>query len=109
MFDLLDIRLGADAHRCIEADGLTPEAIRCMPAAAGGPKGLALLPFDRLFAREWLPRVRALELVGASIGAWRMASLAQDDPVAALDRLQYAYVRGQNYDKRPSPSQVAAV
>ncbi len=80
-----------------------------MPAAAGGPKGLALLPFDRLFAREWLPRVRSMELVGASIGAWRMASLAQDDPVAALDRLQHAYVREQNYDERPSPSQVASV
>jgi hypothetical protein len=109
MFELLDIRLGAEARRRIEADGLAPEDIRCMPAAAGGPKGLALLPFDRLFAREWLPRVRSMELVGASIGAWRMASLAQDDPFAALDRLQHAYVRGQNYGERPSPSQVASV
>jgi hypothetical protein len=103
VFDLLDIRLGAEARRRIEADGLAPDDIRCMPAAAGGPKGLALLPFDRLFAREWLPRVRSMELIGASIGAWRMASLAQDDPFAALDRLQHAYVRGQDYGERPSP------
>jgi hypothetical protein len=109
VFNLLDIRLGAEARRRIAGDGLAPESIRCMPAAAGGPKGLALLPFDRLFAREWLPRVRSMELVGASIGAWRMASLAQADPLAALDRLQHAYVRQQNYDERPSPSQVALV
>jgi Patatin-like phospholipase len=109
VFDLLDIRLGAEARRRIECDGLRPSDITCIPAAAGGPKGLALLPFDRLFAREWLPRVRGVELIGASIGAWRMASLAQADPLAALDRLQHAYVREQNYDERPSPSQVAVI
>jgi hypothetical protein len=108
LFSLLDIRLGAEARRRIERDGLRPEDIACMPAAAGGPKGLALLPFDRLFAREWLPRVRA-EFIGASIGAWRMASIVQADPIAALDRLQHAYVREQNYAERPSPAQVAAV
>jgi len=109
VFNLLDIRLGDEARRRIEGDGLAPGSVRCMPAAAGGPKGLALLPFDRLFAREWLPRVQSMELVGASIGAWRMAALAQGDPLAALDRLQHAYVREQNYDERPSPSRVAAV
>jgi hypothetical protein len=80
-----------------------------MPAAAGGPKGLALLPFDRLFASEWLPRLESIELVGASIGAWRMACLAQHDPHAALARLQQAYVREQNYEERPAPSRVATV
>jgi len=36
-----------------------------------------------------------------------MAALAQPDPVAALDRLQSAYVRDQNYSERPSPQDVA--
>jgi predicted acylesterase/phospholipase RssA len=107
--DLLDIRLGASARLRIERDGLAPERVVCMPAAAGGPKGLALLPFDRLFAREWLPQMRRVEFLGASIGAWRMACLAQHDPLAALDRLQHAYVHDQNYAPRPSPTQVAAV
>jgi hypothetical protein len=106
---LLDIRLGREAKRHIESHGLGPQHIACIPAAAGGPKGLALLPFDRLFAREWLPRITRLELIGASIGAWRAAALAQPDALAALDRLQHAYVREQNYSDRPSPSQVAAV
>ncbi len=109
MFELLDIRLGVQARRRIAQEGLRPDAVTCMPAAAGGPKGLALLPFDHLFARELLPRISRLELIGASIGAWRMASLAQRDPQAALDRLQHAYVRQQNYDSRPTPAQVAAV
>jgi hypothetical protein len=106
---LLDIRVGAEARRHIEAYGLAPQDIACIPAAAGGPKGLALLPLDRRIAREWLPRAHRVEFIGASIGAWRLAALAQDEPLAALDRLQHAYVREQNYPHRPTPTQVAAV
>jgi hypothetical protein len=106
--DVLDIRLGAAARRHIETQGIAPHDIACMPAAAGGPKGLALLPFDRWFARSWLPRMPRVELIGASIGAWRMAALARPDAPDALDRLQHAYVREQNYPHRPSPAAVAA-
>ena len=69
---------------------------------------MALFPFDRLFAREWLPQIDRLELIGASIGAWRMAALAQSDALTALDRLQQVYVHEQNYPPRPSRAQVAA-
>ena len=46
-----------------------------------------------------------MHLVGASIGAWRMATACLNDPVAALQRLEDAYVR-QHYEvprakKRP--------
>lgn len=104
----LEIRLGREAWRHIEARGLAPRDIGCIPAAAGGPKGMALFPFDRLFAREWLPQIDRLELIGASIGAWRMAALAQSDALTALDRLQQVYVQEQNYPPRPSRAQVAA-
>jgi hypothetical protein len=104
----LDIRLGAVARRHIEERGLTPADVACIPAAAGGPKGLALLPFDRWLAASWLARMPRVELVGASIGAWRMAALARPDAADALDRLQHAYVREQNYPQRPSPAMVAA-
>jgi hypothetical protein len=106
--DTLDIRLGAVARRHIETSGLAPADIACIPAAAGGPKGLALLPFDRWLSAAWLPRMPRVELVGASIGAWRMAALARPDAADALGRLQHAYVREQNYPLRPSPAMVAA-
>jgi hypothetical protein len=67
------------------------------------------VPLDKLLYREWLPRDGTpIELLGASIGAWRMAALAQTDPIAALDRLVHGYVRDQNYAERPSPGDVAA-
>jgi hypothetical protein len=96
---------GAIAH--IEQHGLAPRDIVCIPAAAGGPKGLALLPLDRLLHREWLSRTRSVELIGASIGAWRMAALAQADPLPALERLQHAYVHEQRYQAKPAPLEVS--
>lgn len=102
------LRAGPGARRHVAADGITPADIACIPAAAGGPKGLALLPLDKLLHREWLGRAGAVEFVGASIGAWRMAALAQPDPVPALERLQHAYVRQQDYARRPTPDDVAA-
>jgi hypothetical protein len=102
------VRAGARAAAHVHASGLAPGDIGCVPAAAGGPKGLPLIPLDRrLFdpAHGWL-RDAALELVGASIGAWRMAAAAMPDASAALDRLTDAYV-GQTYPHRPSPREVA--
>jgi hypothetical protein len=101
------VHAGARAAAHVSANGLSPGDIGCVPAAAGGPKGLALIPLDRrLFdpASGWL-RHAALELVGASIGAWRMAAAAMPEPLAALDRLADAYV-GQTYPHRPSPREV---
>lgn len=105
---LISFRAGPGAIEHVAQHGIAPADIACIPAAAGGPKGLALIPFDRLFYREWLTRPGIeVELIGASVGAWRMAALAQPDPLAALDRMQNAYVRDQNYPERPTPRDVA--
>ena len=107
--ELVSFRAGPGALEHVREHGLAPADIACIPAAAGGPKGLALVPFDKLFHREWLgPHAPPVELLGASVGAWRMAALAQPDPIAALDRLQHAYVHDQNYAARPAPQDVAA-
>lgn len=106
--ELLALRAGPRALDHLRRRGLDPADVRAIPGAAGGPKGLALLPLDIRLARDWLPRMARVELAGASIGAWRMAALAQRDPIAALGRLRQAYVRGQNYPKNPSPAEVSA-
>ncbi len=104
-----ELRAGPGALQHVRENGLDPADVACMPAAAGGPKGLALLPLDRCLARDWLPRAPHMELIGASVGAWRMAALAQRDSIAALDRVQYAYVHEQCYDARPTPADVSLV
>jgi hypothetical protein len=104
---LLLLRAGPGAAEHVRANGLAPSDVACIPGAAGGPKGLALIPFDKLLHREWLHDRSGLSFIGASIGAWRMAALAMADPVAALDRLQHGYVYDQNYDRKPTPDEVA--
>ena len=101
---------GPAAARHIAARGLQTHDIAAVAAAAGGPKGLALLPLDRWLFGHWLadcPRPRWL--VGASIGAWRMAAGAQRNPLPAIDRLAHAYLESQRYPRKPSPALVSQV
>jgi len=61
-----------------------------------------------LFGSFLAERSRPLHLVGSSIGAFRLACLAQRDPLAALDRFAEAYF-AQRYPPKPSPELVTRV
>jgi hypothetical protein len=108
----LQIYAGRRALARIREQGLTPADVRVISGAAGGPKGLTLLPLDRFIFGEWLPQsTQPIDLVGASIGAWRMAAACLPEPVAALEKLQHDYIH-QQYDvppgkKRPSPEHIS--
>jgi hypothetical protein len=104
----LHIYAGPRARAAIAQRGLLPEHIATIPGAAGGPKGLILGPLDRYLFGEWLPRSeQPIDLVGASIGAWRMATACLDDPVAAFERLEHDYVH-QHYELAPGQKRVTA-
>ena len=110
----LCIHAGPRALRLLAQEGLQPGHVRVIPGAAGGPKGLVLGPLDRFLFGEWLPQSRQpIDLVGASIGAWRMATACLDAPVAAFRRLERDYI-AQHYalapgQKRPTPEAVSAL
>jgi hypothetical protein len=109
----LHLYAGAVARQAIARDGLQPSDIGTIPAAAGGPKGLLLGPLDRFLFGEWLPRsTQPINLVGASIGSWRMATACLNDPVGAFERLEHDYIH-QHYElepgqKRPGAAVVSA-
>ncbi len=105
-FDTLSIRAGRTALQRLRGGGLVPADIAAVAAAAGGPKGLALVALDQLLFGQWLAGVRGLELVGASVGAWRMACAAQSDPVTASTRFAETYVE-QRFSRRPGPDEVS--
>ena len=108
----LHIYAGPVARRAIAQNGLSPQDIRTIPAAAGGPKGLLLGALDRFIFGEWLSgSTQPIDLVGASIGAWRMATACLDQPVSAFERLEYDYIH-QHYEtalgqKRPTAAMVS--
>lgn len=109
----LRIYAGPKALAHIQQEGLRPQDIGLIPGAAGGPKGLILGPLDRFIFGQWLPQSsQSVHLVGASIGAWRMASACLIDPVEAFERLERDYIH-QNYAlptgrTRPLPRDVSA-
>lgn len=108
----LRIHAGPVARQHLERHGLAPSHVRVIPAAAGGPKGLILGPLDRFLFGDWLPRSgQPVDLVGASIGAWRMATACLQQSVAAFERLEHDYIH-QAYDlppgqKRPTAAHVS--
>jgi hypothetical protein len=109
----LAIYAGPKALQHLEANGLQAQDVRVIPGAAGGPKGLLLGPLDRFLFGQWLTTSdQAIDLVGASIGAWRMATACLPQPVKELQGLEQAYIH-QHYElqpgqTRPTSSQVSA-
>ena len=96
----------------MRATGLSPQDVKVIPGAAGGPKGLILGPLDRFIFGDWLAQsTHEVHLVGASIGAWRMATACLADPVTAFQRLETDYIQ-QDYElapgqKRPTAAHVS--
>ena len=107
MATALTLRAGPRALQRIQSEGLRPEMISHIPAAAGGPKWLVLGRLDRVVFGDWLHKAPAPILgIGASAGAWRLACAAQADVSAAFDRFEQAYVE-QHYASRPSAAEVS--
>lgn len=106
----LHIHAGPRALAHLREHGLRPADVHLVPAAAGGPKGLILNHLDRDLFGRWLPLAPAthqLHLVGASIGAWRMATAMMPDPIGQFERLARDYI-AQNYPVEPGQSRPTA-
>lgn len=104
----LHIHAGPKALAHIQQHGLEPAHIGVIPGAAGGPKGLILGALDRFIFGHWLAQSQqAVDLVGASIGAWRMATACLDAPIEAFEALEDAYIQ-QHYAVLPGQKKVTA-
>ncbi len=108
----LAIYAGPKAREHLQRYGFLPQHVGVIPGAAGGPKGLILGPLDRFIFGQWLPQSHQfVDLVGASIGAWRMATACLNDSAHALVRLEKDYI-AQHYElapgqRKPSAHQVS--
>ena len=98
----LRLYAGARALAQLRRHGaLRPAQVGTIAAAAGGPKGLILGPLDRFIFGHWLSAsAQPVDLIGASIGAWRLAAACLPDAQAALWALQDGYIHDE---LRPAP------
>jgi len=95
----LKLIAGKTARERIERDGLTPDLIRMVLGASGGPKWLILLGLDRFILGDWLPEAsQKIDLVGSSIGGWRMTNAAHPDPGKFLERFVELYFQFRKSD-----------
>jgi hypothetical protein len=97
MMKALRIYAGPAARKHIEQHGLRPAGHQRHPRRGGraqgpDPRAARPLPVRRVAAAIDQP----VHLVGASIGAWRMATACLDDP-AAFERFERDYI-AQHYE-----------
>ncbi len=104
----LQVHAGPRALKHLRENGLKPGDVRVVSGAAGGPKGLVLNPLDQFIFGEWLAgSTHTVHLLGASIGAWRMATACLDQPASAFARMAENYI-AQEYEYRPGKAPLPA-
>ena len=105
----LSVCLGREAAARIAREGWSADLFSLLLGASGGPKWFILGHLDRLLFGDFLQRgSQPLSALGSSIGSWRHACLAADDPVAAVSRLEQGYLN-QRYASKPSAAEVSEV
>ncbi|MGI9236587.1 MAG: patatin-like phospholipase family protein [Woeseiaceae bacterium] len=104
----MTFRAGAGALRSIRNDGFDISSVGTIAGASGGAKWLVLSHLDRAILGNLAPTMNSpVHLIGSSIGSWRFACYGQQNPVAAIERLEEAYLE-QTYTDRPDIHEITA-
>lgn len=104
----LTFKAGAGALKSIKSHGFDIESIGTIAGASGGAKWLVLSQLDRAILQNIVPKMRGpVHLIGSSIGSWRFACYAQNDPLAAIARFERAYLE-QTYSDKPDIHEITA-
>ena len=105
----LAVYMGKQAAQKIGDEGWSADLFSLLLGASGGPKWFILGHLDRLLFADFLGRgEQPLSVLGSSIGSWRHACLAMQDPVSAIDRLEQGYLY-QHYPSKPTAREVSEV
>ncbi|MEL0631563.1 patatin-like phospholipase family protein [Pseudoalteromonas carrageenovora] len=104
---MIDIYAGKTAEKIINEQGFKPELFTSFLGASGGPKWFTLFGLDKyIFGEFFKHRTQPLNLIGSSAGAFRSACFAQNDPVAAIERLAKSYSQTRYSSNKPTPNEI---
>ena len=104
----LTFKAGASALKSVRSNGFDISSIGTIAGASGGAKWLVLSQLDRAILGAVVPKLKGpVHLLGTSIGAWRFACYAQNDPLAAIDRFENAYIE-QRFSENPDIAEITA-
>ncbi|TMO75019.1 hypothetical protein CWC17_06845 [Pseudoalteromonas sp. S3785] len=104
---MIDIHAGKTAAKIINEQGFKPELFTSFLGASGGPKWFTLFGLDKyIFGEFFKNRTQPLNLIGSSAGAFRSACFAQNDPVAAIERLAKSYSQTRYSSNKPTSAEI---
>ncbi|MCK8124909.1 hypothetical protein CWB77_12240 [Pseudoalteromonas sp. S1610] len=104
---MIDIYAGKTAAKIINEQGFKPDLFTSFLGASGGPKWFTLFGLDKyIFGEFFKHRTQPLNLIGSSAGAFRSACFAQNDPVAAIERLAKSYSQTRYSSNKPTPAEI---
>ncbi|ASM56269.1 hypothetical protein PNIG_b0731 [Pseudoalteromonas nigrifaciens] len=104
---MINIYAGKTAAKIINEQGLKPELFSSFLGASGGPKWFTLFGLDKyIFGEFFKNHSQSLNLIGSSAGAFRSACFAQNDPVAAIERLATSYSQTRYSSNKPTPAEI---
>ncbi len=104
----LRIQAGATALKHIQENGLSPEHITAVFGASGAAKWLGIYGLDCAIFGDWLSQSQqAVDLFGTSIGAFKLAAAARNNPREAMTLLARAYTQ-QQYDQNMTTDELGA-
>jgi hypothetical protein len=93
----LVVYAGQKAMQHIQRNGLNPSDISSVIGASGAAKWLAIAGLDRAVFADWLPQSdHTIDVLGTSIGAFKLAAALRNDPAQAINTLADDYI-AQSY------------
>ncbi len=104
--DALSLYAGPAALARIKQEGIQPEMFSAFLGASGGPKWFVLTGLDKVIFNEFMHKSnKHVDIIGSSVGAFRAACFAQNDPAAAIERLADGY-SSMVYSEKPTVKEV---
>ena len=102
----LTYKAGKGALKSVKAHGFDISSVGTIAGASGGAKWLVLSQLDRAIVSNLVPKLEGpVHLLGSSIGSWRFSCYAQNDPLAAIERFENAYIE-QSFSERPDVHEI---
>ena len=102
----LNILAGERAYQHIKKEGLSPQDISVIFGASGAAKWLTICELDKIIFSQWLiDSNQPIDLLGTSIGAFKLAAAAQNNPSKALEKLANSYIE-QYYSGDVTPKKI---
>jgi len=92
----------------IQKNGLSPTDISRVFGASGAAKWLAIVGLDQAVFGRWLPAsMQQVALYGTSVGAFKLAAAAHDNPERTLAALADAYIEQRYRTEKVTPDAIA--